>query len=221
MPLPSGTKTNDPLGPGGTAAFAQNLLNQTALPRKDLMSQITDLLQSGGVGARVPVVQRAVEAQTAAAGQAATVNRQNTARAGLSGSAFDVSNQLGMNTQNASQIASIGPNMAAQIYQTAPGIISNQTAQGLQAVSMETQRRAQNAMMQAQMLNAIRSSITGFYGGGSGGQASNSITTDSASAPSDSGGLSEVSYSPSSSQPVYQPAPGSADTSGFVDYGAS
>jgi hypothetical protein len=221
MPLPSGTKTNDPLGPGGTAAFAQNLLNQTALPRKDLMSQITDLLQSGGVGARVPIIQRAVEAETAAAGQDATVNRQNTARAGLIGSAFDVSNQLQHQTSSSSAIAGIGPNMAAQIFSQVPSIISNQTAQGLQAVSMETQRRAQNAMMQAQMLNAIRSSITGWYGGGSGGQASNDITTNSASIPTDSGGTSEVSYSPSGEQPVYQPAPGSADTSGFVDYGAS
>jgi hypothetical protein len=133
------------------------------------MQQITELLSTGGVGARIPIIQRAVEAATAASGQAAQRNREVTARAGLTGSAFDISNQLGHQARSSAAIASIGPQMASQMLAQAPSAIANTVQLGLSAVSSDIRRQSINVANYGAFMNAIRESFTSWYGGGGGG----------------------------------------------------
>ena len=64
-----------------------------------LSSQGVEALQTGGVGARIPIIQRAVEGTRVAASQAETRTTESLAQAGLMGTPFGENILAGQRTQ--------------------------------------------------------------------------------------------------------------------------
>lgn len=72
--------------PSGSAAlerFLGEYTEQTRSGRSELFSQITEALKTGGVGARLPIVGKAVEASKAATATAMRGTEETLARTGL------------------------------------------------------------------------------------------------------------------------------------------
>jgi len=69
-----------------TTRFAlENILKPLAT---ELIPQITESLRTGGVGARLPIARKGVEASRAASSRATTGTEESLARGGLSGTPF-------------------------------------------------------------------------------------------------------------------------------------
>jgi hypothetical protein len=129
--------------------------------RRNYFRQLNEALKTGGVGARIPIIQRAIEAQSAANQQTNTLNREKVARAGLGGSAFDVNAQLAAHTIQSRQLAGIGPSMAQAMIGEAPSLITGATGiPGLSAAAAtESQAAGQASASQAQMVGGAGSAL--------------------------------------------------------------
>lgn len=110
-----GSKTPSTAAASQLAHLSTKTFFESDKARRLFFQQMAEGLQTGGVGARIPIVQRAVEAQMGANAQANQQNRERTARAGLTGSPFDVANQLGAQAQQSQKVAAIGPEMVNQM----------------------------------------------------------------------------------------------------------
>jgi hypothetical protein len=148
-----------------------NILRDTGPARHALFTQLTEALTTGGVGARIPIIMRAVEAASAAAGQSAQLNREKTAKAGLGGTAFDVNSQLTQDTASKSAIANIGPSVAEGMIAQAPNTINQATGQALTIGQLNQQRQMFNAQVMGGFYENLKGSLESLnpYGGGGGG----------------------------------------------------
>ena len=122
-----GSKTPSTAAASQLAHLSTKTFFESDRARVNFFKQLNEAMTTGGVGARIPIIQRAVEAQSAAEGQSQTLGREKTARAGLSGSPFDVASQLGQQTEASSRIAAVGPTMAANMFQGAGGEVTSAT----------------------------------------------------------------------------------------------
>lgn len=162
----------------------KNLIGEANPARKLELSQLTEALQTGGVGARIPIIQRAVEAAMGANQQSETLGRQQTARAGLSGTPFDIASQLGTRTQDSAQVAGIGPAIASQLIGQGPELTSstyntalgaNQQFQGVEEFNSNQIGRFYEDLKQS--LEFTGSAAAGGGGAGAGGGSSASTPT--------------------------------------------
>src|SRR5438876_4705928 len=69
-------------------AIAETILKQTGPVRKELLGQTLEALKTGGVGARIPIIQRAVEASKQATSSALKETTASGGAAGLAGTPF-------------------------------------------------------------------------------------------------------------------------------------
>ena len=88
--------------------FAQGLQRASNKPRNLLLGQLAEALSTGGVGARIPFVQRAVEASQQATAQGLARTREDLARSGVNGlfARNTLAQQRQAGGQQASQIES-------------------------------------------------------------------------------------------------------------------
>jgi len=149
----------------------KRLLNVSQPARKLEFQQLTEALQTGGVGARIPIIQRAVEAAMGAAGQSETLGRERTARAGLAGSPFDVASQIGTHTANTANIAGIGPSIASQLIAQGPNMVNAATSQAINLGQMDLGRQEFNSNQIGRFYEDLKQSLefTGSAAAGGGG----------------------------------------------------
>jgi hypothetical protein len=188
-------------GYGSMAGIMQALAGAAVPGQKLLAKQTLEALQTGGVGARIPIIQRAVEAASAAGGQVSERARQLTARAGLAGSPFDVASQLTNERAVSSAIAGIPAAAGGTMVASAGPTLSGITSQALTAGQIDLQRREFNIQMYGTMMEDIKSSIAGAWSPSSGG----------ATAGGTAGGSNPYTGGGSVTQ--------GGSTSGVVDYG--
>jgi predicted RNA-binding protein Jag len=113
---------------------AQAILKQTGPVRKELLGQTLEALKTGGVGAQIPIIQRAVENSKAATGNALKATTDSAAAAGVGGSYLQ--NILAATRikgqQNTSQIPT---EIASNFISAAPGLVTSMQGQGLGALT--------------------------------------------------------------------------------------
>ena len=73
---------------GQLDALIQEFATTSRPARQELFGQVTEALQTGGIGARIPIISKAVESSKAATSQALTQIDESLARSGLSDSTF-------------------------------------------------------------------------------------------------------------------------------------
>lgn len=106
----SGSSGSSASGPSpeqrATSEFAlENILKPLAT---ELIPQITESLRTGGVGARLPIARKGVEASRAASSRATTGTEESLARGGLSGTPFGEA-VLGLTRQQGEQATAAVP----------------------------------------------------------------------------------------------------------------
>ena len=115
--------------------FARMFEGETRGVRRDLMSQIQEALASGGVGARLPLVQNAVSQAQGALGQSLRGAESQLAQMGLQGTPFAASQLGNMRMQGQQQIAAIGPGLTQQFIGMGGQVAGALPAALMQAVS--------------------------------------------------------------------------------------
>ena len=134
--------------------YTQGLQRNTRAPRNAVLSQLTEALTTGGVGARIPIIQRAVEASQQATAQGVNQTKEDLARSGINGlfGRRVLAEQRQAGAQQASQIPAA---MVQQIIsQSLPFLQASQQGVlgGLQAI---LQNKQFNAAQTANALDSI------------------------------------------------------------------
>lgn len=116
--------------------------------RETYQSQMQEMLTTGGAGARIPIVQRAEEAQRRASSQALGDVSEQLALKGLAGTPIGENTLAQTIQQGRSAVAGVGPGMAAQWLQGVPGYILGQaqSAMGATGGTRETEAQAKSWM---------------------------------------------------------------------------
>lgn len=154
--------------------------------RRSFFKQLNEALQTGGVGARIPIIQRAVEGQNAV-NAANLVNTQGLlARGGLGGTPYGVNQLAGQTAAGAQASADIPTRIAMEMIAGAPSAVTAGSGiPGLAAAaSLQQQAQAQGAATAAgtgQAGGAILASLLGRSYGGSPG--SGPATPDTVNVP--------------------------------------
>ena len=174
------TKAQSPEGVDKLLRAAESILQQSAPARKELLGQTLEALKTGGVGARIPIIQRAVEASKQATGNAMRETSGQLASRGITGpyasSILSATREAG--GQAASQIPT---NIAGEMVGAAPGVIGGFTSQALgglsSAGSMDLQRQEFNVTMFSKFMEDLKQSLQSLgsmgIGGGPGGSNTN------------------------------------------------
>lgn len=184
------TKTQSPQGLDQLLNAAQTILRQTGPVRKELLGQTLEALKTGGVGAQIPIIQRAVEQSKEATGQALKGTSDQAAAGGVTGpylqSILAATRMKG--EQNTSQIPT---EIASNFIAGAPSLISSQQGQGLQALGqgaqIDLQQQEFNVMRFEDFMRDLKGSLQmaggaaaggggGFSGGGGSGYTGSSAT---------------------------------------------
>ena len=151
---------------------AESILQQSAPARKELLGQTTEALKTGGVGARIPIIQRAVEASKQATGNALRGTSGDLAARGITGpyasSILSATREAG--GQATSQIPT---DIAGQMIGAAPNIVGGFTGQGLGGLSTSGGIQANlnmfNSEQFAKFMEDLKSSIQSASSSGAGG----------------------------------------------------
>lgn len=152
-----GGKTPSTAAAKQLATLSELTFNQSKASRKELYGQLTEALKTGGVGARIPIIQRAVEDVKAGTAQALAGQQKQYARAGLSGSPVAIQG-LAQTRMAGSQAASrIPTDYAQQLISAAPGLVSSGT--GIPGLAAAANLQQQAAIAGAQ-------NTAGLYGAG-------------------------------------------------------
>jgi hypothetical protein len=99
-------------------------------PYKQLAGQTTEALQTGGVNAQIPSINRSVDAARSAYSNSLKQTQNSLAASGLSGTAFGQQILGSLSESGGENIAGIGPNVAGQFIQAAPAV----TGEGVSAL---------------------------------------------------------------------------------------
>lgn len=159
------------------AGVAQRIIRETNPVRREILGQQLEALQTGGVNAQIPIVQRAVDASNRAASQATEAARSDIARTGLAGTPFGANVLANVGLEGRARSAAIPSAIAGSIASGAPAFVSSIQSQGLEALrsAADLDRLIQsfNSQQYASFMQDLKSSLqsTGTRGvsGGGGG----------------------------------------------------
>ena len=96
---------------------------ETGTLRQTMQGQMLEALTTGGVGAHLPIIQQAEQAQRRATSQSLRDLDTQLAQYGLAGTPFGAATRANTMLQGRSQLAAIGPQYAAQLIAGIPGYI--------------------------------------------------------------------------------------------------
>ena len=154
--------------------IAETILKQAGPLRKELLGQTLEALKTGGVGARIPVIQRAVESSKQATSNALRGTTESLGATGLASSPYGQSILANIRTQGGQATSQIPTQIAENFIGAAPGIVASMQGQGLQGLqasgSIELQNRQFAADQFVKLMEDIKSSLQslGTYGSSSG-----------------------------------------------------
>jgi hypothetical protein len=158
----SGGKTSVPPEFGQLAARAYAMLNQTAPARKLALGQLTEAMRTGGVRAKIPLIQQAVSASNQATSRALTDTSASLANRNVGGP-FAANILASQRLQGAQATAAIPTSIAERVIgQTMPFL---STTQGLGAGGLSQAGQADfasdafNAQQYAKLMEDIKSSL--------------------------------------------------------------
>lgn len=145
-----GGQVNKSSAENGLLAVATNLINESGPLRSEVLRQTMESLSTGGVGARLPIVQKGIEASRAATSSALSQLDESMARSGTGrGSIADV---LRASTLQQGELATqaIPQEVASQLIGVAPTLTLGFSGQGLQGYGAATGAANQRMGISAQ-----------------------------------------------------------------------
>ena len=132
----------------------QELFGETKGLRNTLIEQMTELLQEGGIGAQIPIINRAVDASARATGGALRDLDSDLSSQGLTGTPFGeaMKAQLGSEGKFAQSQVPLG--IWTEMVKAIPGFLSNLTNAGIGGYSAAAQAEAGNQPEESKGWNA-------------------------------------------------------------------
>lgn len=154
------------------AGQGQALFKQTSQPRKLLLRQMTEALRTGGVKAKIPLIQQAVSQSQQATSQATRQTSEELASRNIGGP-FASRMLAGTRLAGAQNTAQIPTRVAEGLIAQVMPFLSNTQQLGVgataQAAGLANQLDQFNAGAQGQMIGALAKGVTGGLGGLLGG----------------------------------------------------
>lgn len=135
--------------------FLAEFQEQSGPARQTFFDQLNEALTTGGVGARLPIIQKSVEASKSATSAARVATTESLAKAGIGGTPFGQQILAGQELQGNLATAQIPTNIIQQLIAQAPGAVlgSAQTLSGGfgQAAQVGAQRAGQDQQLFASL----------------------------------------------------------------------
>ena len=151
------------------AHIANAFFQQTTPLRHELTSQMEEALKTGGIGARIPIITRAVESSKRATSSALRGTGEELARTGLRGTPFGENIMAGTRMEGELRTSQIPTDMVAQFLTQIPNFVLGAANTAITGLSGAAGAQAQGAMAGPAWLNAILSPFSfGFSRGGGG-----------------------------------------------------
>lgn len=163
------------------ASLSEQMFKESSPARRMMFQQLTEALKTGGVGARIPIIQRAVADVNTATAQSSRSAGAMMSRAGLGGTPYAASTLAGIRASGAEAAAKIPTDIAQQLIAGGPGLVTSGSGiPGLSAAaSLQQQAAASNQAMwggiaggAGQAAGTLGGSWLFGRGGGGGGAAS-------------------------------------------------
>ena len=158
MSIGAGKKGETPQT-GQLDALIKEFADVSRPAREELFGQVSEALTTGGVGARIPIISKSVEASKAATSQALKQIDESLARSGLATSPFGARVRAGEVSRGARATAAIPTNIAQQLISFAPNLVTGTGGQVLQGAGVAAQTagasQAAAAANELAFLNAL------------------------------------------------------------------
>ena len=150
-------------GGGGASShlahMAQAFFTEATPARQELLSQFEELLTTGGVGARQPIIRKAVEGSKRATSKSLQALEGDLARTGLAGTPFGENIRAGTRREGEFAASQIAPNMAMQLLQMIPNFLLGQGNVAISGMGQAAGAQAQEQMVGPAWLQAIFSGL--------------------------------------------------------------
>lgn len=145
-----GGKVNRSSAETGLLDIASSLINDSAPLRKEVIGQTTEAMQTGGIGARLPIVQKGIEASRSATSSALAGLGEEAARGGYSRNSFNQALQAQTQLQGNLATEAIPQQAAEQFIAIAPTLTTGLSGQALQGFTSTAGLANQRSGIQAQ-----------------------------------------------------------------------
>ena len=145
-----GGKVNKSSAENGLLDIASNLMQEVSPLRKEVLGQTLESLQTGGIGAQLPIAQRGIEASRAATASALSQLDENAARQGMGRSSAYLNTRANTLLSGEQATQAIPQQIAEQFIGLAPGLASGFTGQGLQGFTSSAGLANQRSGIQAE-----------------------------------------------------------------------
>jgi hypothetical protein len=144
--------------------LAKDFARETKGPRRTLIDQMAEALTTGGVGARIPIINRAVESSQRATSNTLKALDAQLAQSGLGGTPFGERIRSEATQQGQFQTSQIGPGIVAQLLQQIPGFITGTNQIAISGLTGQAGAEASQAGAQANFLASIMSPFRFNFG---------------------------------------------------------
>lgn len=161
--LPGQGKTSTSASKAGEG-FARELQTQTRPLRQELFDQLLEGLQTGGVGAQIPIIQRATEASATAGSNSIEQLDEQLALSGLAGTPFGQRTRAESQRLSEANTAAVPTNIIQQFLGQAPQLILGSGQQATQGFAAAGSSQAQ---IRAAQIAAVSQIISSAISGGS------------------------------------------------------
>lgn len=144
-------------------AFTGELREQSRPVRQEVFAQILEGLRTGGIGARIPIIQQAVEASRQATSSALRQLDQSLAQTGLAGTAFGARARGETLLAGEQRTAQLPTELVQQFINTALSQATQTPTTIVQGLGAASQSQAQ---LQAAQMAQFASLLSALFGAG-------------------------------------------------------
>jgi len=141
----------------------QSLLGETKEIRGEYTKQLMEALTTGGVGARIPIISKAMEASKRATSQSVRGAEENITRSGFAGTPFGEAILANISREGAYTTSQIGPQYAQQLISGIPGYVGGTLQAATQGMGTAAQA---SASVRGAATTATGNVASGFSSGG-------------------------------------------------------
>ena len=145
--------------------LAKRFEKETRGTRGELVDQMYEALTTGGVGARIPIISKAVESSQRATSESLKALDAQLAQTGLAGTPFGVRARQEAEQGGRFATSQISPNIISQIISQIPGFVTGQQQIAVSGLGQQVSGEAQQAGAQAAFLQAMMSPFKFGFGG--------------------------------------------------------
>lgn len=142
--------------------IGKGLLKETGPLRNTFVDQLLEALTTGGIEARIPIIQRATESAKASLSDSMSGLRDSLARSGLSSSPFGKATVAKAYNEGQLGVSQIAPNIIQHMIDMIPGYVTGMAGTAMQGMGKATEGAIAAMQANAAVQNANTGAKTDF-----------------------------------------------------------